>query len=256
MGLADARHLVPEPSDLDFITKPKGWTSMDLRRFLLLPILVALIPARVAMPGDRSEAPEIKGWGRAIDPDGDCKFAVEDGRVTIGIPGKVHALSAERGQTNAPRILRDVNGDFIAQVKVSGVSTPRSDSLVPERRPFQAAGLLLWLDDGTYIRLERAGMILDDRGVTYANFELRSDRRFERIGDASEHPLGGEETYLRLERRGVKLLASVSPDGKQWTPLRPILVELPDRVRVGVAATHNTSSPFEPRFEGFKVYQR
>jgi regulation of enolase protein 1 (concanavalin A-like superfamily) len=228
---------------------------MSGRRSILLPILLASVLAGAAMPGEQGEVLEIKGWGRVIDPDGDCKFSIEKGRVAVAIPGTVHALSAERGQTNAPRILREVEGDFIAQVKVSGVCPPRSSSLVPARRPFRAAGLLIWLDAGNYIRLGQAGMVFDGKNLTYANFESRKDRRFERVGDASEHPLDGEETYLRLERRGGTVIASVSPDGTRWTTLKPLPLDMPSRVQIGIASTHNTSSPFEPWFEGFKLYQ-
>src|SRR4051812_586702 len=110
--------------------------SMSVRRSILPSILLASVLAGASMPGEQGEVLEIRGWGTAIDPDGDCKFSVEKGRVAIAIPGTVHALSAERGQVNAPRVLREVEGDFIAQVKVSGVSPPRSSSLVPARRPF------------------------------------------------------------------------------------------------------------------------
>jgi len=228
---------------------------MSSRLSILLPILLASVVAGGSMPGDRGDVLEIKGWGRLIDPDGDCKFSIERGRVSIAIPGTVHALSAERGQTNAPRVLREVEGDFIAEVKVSAVAPPRSSSLVPARRAFCAAGLLLWLDAGNYIRLERAGMVLDGKSLTFANFESRKDRRFERVGDASEHPLDGEETYLRLERRGGTVIASVSPDGDRWTSLKPMPLDMPSRVQIGIASTHNTSSPFEPGFEGFRLFQ-
>ena len=39
-------------------------------------------------------------------------------KVRIIVPGQTHILSAEIGRTNAPRILRDIEGDF--DVKRSG----------------------------------------------------------------------------------------------------------------------------------------
>jgi RNA polymerase sigma factor (sigma-70 family) len=49
----------------------------------------------------------VPGWGgKIIDPDGDCKFILEKGQITIQVPGKDHALCIERGVMNAPRVLR------------------------------------------------------------------------------------------------------------------------------------------------------
>ena len=91
--------------------------------------------------------------------------------------------------------------------------------------------------------------------LTYGNFELRKGGRFERVGDATELPLDGEESHLRLERRGGTVIGSVSPDGIRWTPLEPLKVDLPGKVQVGIAAVHNTETPFEPNFEGFRLFR-
>ena len=224
-------------------------------RFMLSLVILAWSMAGGSMAGDRDEVLEIKGWGKFIDPDGDCKLSIQKGRVAIAIPGAVHALSAERGQVNAPRVLRDVQGDFIAEVRVSGITPPDSASLVLSRRPFRGAGLLLWQDAGNYVRLERAGMVFEGKHLSYASFEARKDRRFVRMGDGSEHPLDGEATFLRLERRGGTVLGSVSRDGIRWTTLEPLTVDMPRRVQIGIAASHNTSSPIEPQFEGLKLYR-
>jgi regulation of enolase protein 1 (concanavalin A-like superfamily) len=150
--------------------------------------------------------------------------------------------------------LRDVEGDFLAEVRVSGGFPAGASSLVPERRPFHAGGLILWRDPTSYIRLERAAMVVDGRTVTFVNFELRDDARWLRAGGSAEHPLPAEgDVILRLERRGGKVHASVSTDGDRWDSLKPVEIELPRRVQVGVAATHNTSTPFEPKFDGFRV---
>jgi hypothetical protein len=61
-----------------------------------------------------------KHWGDSVDPDNDCKFRVDAGKLHIMVPGKPHRLSIERGSTNAPRVLHAVEGDFTAEVEVSG----------------------------------------------------------------------------------------------------------------------------------------
>src|SRR5947209_9057939 len=76
----------------------------------------------------------LRGWGTAIDPDGDCKFTVAKDALTITVPGTDHALCIEQNRMNAPRVLRSVEGDFICQVKVSGKYPTGASSLVPTRR--------------------------------------------------------------------------------------------------------------------------
>jgi RNA polymerase sigma factor (sigma-70 family) len=205
-------------------------------------------------PAATSGALALKDWGAALDPDADCKFAVQNDKLTILIPGKDHALCIEQNRMNAPRILRDVTGDFIAQVKVSGEFPAGATSVVPTRRAFQGAGLLLWLDEKTYIRLERAEVNIDGKNVSYANFELRKDADFTRGGDTTVQPTE-KATYLRLERRGNKVYGSASNDGIQWAALEPIEIDLPKKVKVGLLAGHNTSTAFEPSFEEWKIFQ-
>ncbi len=67
-------------------------------------------------------------------------------------------------------------------------------------------------------------------------------------------PLPSGATYLRLERRGGMIYASTSADGIQWLSMEPMEMELPSVVSLGVAAGHNTSSPFEVEFDDFKVF--
>ena len=54
----------------------------------------------------------IEGWGRPVDPDGDCAFNVDNDGMTIRVPGTPHDLSIELNRMNAPRVLQDVDGRF------------------------------------------------------------------------------------------------------------------------------------------------
>ena len=105
--------------------------------------------------------PKLKGWGQAADPDGDCRFELMDGKLTIHVPGTLHNLVADSGEVNAPTVLSPVHGDFIAMVKATGDVKPGPESNVAEGLPYNGTGLLLWVDKDNYIRLERAGMIRD-----------------------------------------------------------------------------------------------
>jgi regulation of enolase protein 1 (concanavalin A-like superfamily) len=228
---------------------------MGMKTFFTMICLLSLLVFVGANAQDKKASGlTTKHWGEVLDPDSDCKFVLEKGRLAIGVPGTDHSLGFERGQMNAPRVLRAVEGDFIAQVKVSCEFPSGATSLLPTRRPFHGAGFLLWLDEKNYIRLERAEMVYEGNNLSYASFESRMDGEFLRKGNASEMPLAAGTTYLRLERRAGMVYAATSVDGIQWLSMEPIEIELPKMLSLGVAAGHNTSSPFEAVFEDFKVF--
>ena len=79
-------------------------------------------------------------------------------KITIIVPGTPHLLSAELGRMNAPRLLRDMHGDFDALVRVGGVFHTSGRATVREYAPYHGAGILLWQDEDNYIRLEIARM--------------------------------------------------------------------------------------------------
>ena len=144
------------------------------RSFVLLPTFAILLVSP-ALSQD-NQPPALKGWGVAVDPDHDCRIGLEGEKLTIMVPPKRHDLSIEVGNVNAPRILQLIKGDFIAQVKVSGKVRHTGEPTSEHYRAYHGGGLLLWQDENTYIRLERASVVQEEAGaVHYANFELRQN---------------------------------------------------------------------------------
>jgi S1-C subfamily serine protease/regulation of enolase protein 1 (concanavalin A-like superfamily) len=201
-------------------------------------------------PGSAATAKALESWGDAIDPDGDCKVRPEAGGVVFDVPGKLHDLSAEIGMLNAPRILREVDGDFIAKVKVVGPLEPGAAGTRVNSVPYYGAGLVLWLDDGDYIRFERGAGYRNDKINTFATFESRRNGSF---GARSNGKLAPGDAWLRLERHGRTIDASSSPDGANWTRHKPIQVDWPSKLKVGVVAVNSCLDPLTVRFEGFTV---
>jgi regulation of enolase protein 1 (concanavalin A-like superfamily) len=199
------------------------------------------------------ERPWLTGWDKPVDPDNDCKFIRDKGTLTLEVPGKDHDLAVERNLMNSPRLLRDVEGDFLAQVRVSGTFQPSRESTSTERLPFVGAGLLLMADEKTYVRLERAALRLQGEVKTYANWELRQDGNWVLAGDASVQPLEDKATYLRLECKGDKLLPSVSQDGKEWKELPPLDIKLPAKLKLGVSGGGTSMDVFAPQFDQFQL---
>lgn len=225
---------------------PHAFASTALVLVLAWPNLLVLDGAALA-------------WGQVTDPDGDCKIAQDGDRVTIEVPGTPHDLSAELNLLNAPRILREVEGDFIAEVRVGGRVLPGGDPTIPIRTPFNGTGLLVWGPGSTYLRVERAAVLrrtaADPAGprvpFQYASFEMRVDGQSAANG-VLEIP--DEAVVLRIERRGRHLIGTASVDGVEWKPIGRHELDLPARLRVGVAAINSASEPFRAELEGFRVF--
>jgi regulation of enolase protein 1 (concanavalin A-like superfamily) len=59
--------------------------------------------------------------------------------------------------------------------------------------------------------------------------------------------------YLRLERKGSRILGAVSFDGSTWRPLKPIDTVWPAKLKVGLAAISSSSQPFEAQFTEYAL---
>jgi regulation of enolase protein 1 (concanavalin A-like superfamily) len=195
--------------------------------------------------------PEQPLLWKKVDPDRDCRFQIAGDKLTIAVPGTDHDLGAERGRMNAPRLLLEVEGDFLAQVRVGGDFQPSTDATAPGKVPVVGAGLVLLVDDKTYVRLERFGVYLQTRYDDFASWELRRDGR--RTFTRTSPRLVESTTYLRMQLRGNRMLGSVSEDGQRWMELPAIDISLPRKVKVGVDALSTSSLPFAPIFDRFQL---
>jgi hypothetical protein len=129
------------------------------RSFVLAPAFAFLL---VSLALSQDNQPQVlKGWGVVVDPDRDCRIGLEGERLTITVPPKRHDLSIEVGDVNAPRVLQEIKGDFIAQLKILGKVRHTGDPTSAHFRAYHGAGLLLWQDERTTIQRhsERCGVI-------------------------------------------------------------------------------------------------
>lgn len=88
-----------------------------------IPALVLILDTCTMLAAPAPE-PFKSGWGKPIDPNRDCKFVIKGSTLTIELPGGDHDLAPKRERFNAPRLLREVEGDFVMQVRVSGSFLP------------------------------------------------------------------------------------------------------------------------------------
>src|SRR5271166_3303924 len=129
--------------------------------------------------------------------------------------------------------MREVDGDFVATVKVAGDFKPGPKSTNPKSVPYLAGGILIWSDSDNFIRLERAAMLRQGKIIPHVAF-LEQEGGY---GGAA-HNEGFKEgaCYLRLERKGSRIMGSMSSDGTTWKELKPIDTVWPARLKVGLAA--------------------
>jgi regulation of enolase protein 1 (concanavalin A-like superfamily) len=216
-----------------------------------IPILFLLALALLAIVVDAEDKkPQtVKGWGTAVDPDGDCKFEEKDGTVAITVPGTNHDLTyvEAAGKLNAPRIVREVEGDFTIQVKVLKFPFPAGDTT--GQFTFVSAGLLVWNDGKEFFRVERAAVgvppfayaagILDGKNVLHQARELADS-----------------DAFFRAERKGKKLTFSVrAAEETDWTELLSESFELPAKLQVGVHAVNTINSEFKAEFRELELKQ-
>ena len=239
---------------------PESKLSADaMDAFLDSFALIEPVAAAVAAPGvpgaatpgavaagpmvDRTEPPT------PVDPDGDCKITIERNGATVVVPAKVHDLSPMYKMYNAPRLMRDVSGDFAAETRVLWLE-PEGQGL-REGVAYRGAGLLFWQDQDHYLRFERASILRDGNRQAFLFFtKVENGQEVFQGGN----PLPQAAVTLKLERKGERLLASFSTDGKRWEDLKSMdIASWAASGQVGVSAINATAKPLAAQFEAYKL---
>ena len=180
----------------------------------------------------------IAGWDKPVDPLGGCRFLHNGDRLTITLPGGHRRFQPERVELTSPRLLRAVEGEFTAQVRVGGEwAVSRED----ERR---GAGLVL-TDGEASVRFYRVADCLQNNGLLV----VRPAGLCVFI-----RPFFRKPTHLQFERRKDLLTMKYSTDGRRWeTADRIEKLRLAKGAKVGVFAEVKSSRPFKPVFDEFSL---
>ncbi|MFO0956515.1 MAG: DUF1349 domain-containing protein [Isosphaeraceae bacterium] len=192
----------------------------------------------------QGQTPRFPGWGDPVDPGNDCKIQLEDKALVFQVPAGTHVLKPFPEKQNAPRVLRDIEGNFVATLKISGDF--RGETANPEAA--QSAGLLLWQDEKNFVRLERR---TGKDGEVLA-IDYWKDGQPQEATPGT--PWKGNSAWIRLTRRMDKLKAETSEDGKTWADLKNLgSVRLSSRLNLGTLVTNTAPKPANARFEEFQV---
>src|SRR5262249_3575532 len=106
-------------------------------------------------------------------------------------------------------------------------------------------------DVDNYITLLRSASYRNDKTKTSVAVSHRTEGR----GSGMRLPrIGKDATYLRLERKGSKILPYARTDANTWEAHSALEVEWPGSPKIGVTAlTMGTEKPFIVTFEEFTL---
>jgi regulation of enolase protein 1 (concanavalin A-like superfamily) len=137
---------------------------------------------------------------------------------------------------NAPRLLQNVTGGFVATTCVNGSFTQSG----------YRAGLLLWKDAQNFIRLEKMG---SNQILFYGYIAGHEDY-------VTISATAANLVYLKLEKSGSTITASWSTDDITWHPAsRQLTFASADPLEVGVFVINvgSGSTPFSADFDYFHI---
>ncbi len=200
-------------------------------------------------------------WGTFSNPEGDSDVQVDGQRIVIRVPPGHRDLAVETAPVLAPRLLRQVTGDFDADVGVEALPEPGPPL---GQRSFRGAGILLWQDERTYVRLESATYRVRPSATPYAALQLAGEIRYALLEARKDGKVAGRYSpadvrlgegpvELRLQRRGRTLLGLVRQAGGEWRQVGKLDLDLAPSLEIGLAAVNIARSDLRIGFDGFRV---
>ncbi len=205
--------------------------------------------------------PWASGWDKPAGPAGKFWFHRKGDKLTITVRGtgrcKGEARAPGQERESAPRLLRDVEGDFVVQVRVAGEFRPGAGP-----RGFCSAGILL-VDATTDWEVKLQAVVFAGNTIAVVGEQL--DQGSSTVTHVLNDPTGigeveddkgplGRPPYLRVERRSDSVQMAFSHDNKRWK--RVLLerkIKLGRKLKVGVRAEVAPEGTFEPIFDQFKL---
>jgi len=218
--------------------------------WLLVCAPLAAVAAPIPPEDDRAKIQRI--YGTWTDPDKDCTFKLNGGELKILIPATEHRMKGAglRAPNNAPRTLREVDGDFTAVLRVAfpipAQPGPKAPWLI------FSGGLLAWESDAEYLMVRRGRVSVDS--FREAICRQHSTAKEETLAiQGCDDPAGA--AFLRLKREGNKVGVGWSRDGKEWTDFPQRDVAWGGKVKVGVVAENFLGVPVEVTFDQYSLVQ-
>lgn len=210
---------------------------MDVRQLLIL-LLTCLTSSSTL------HAENLPGWGDLIDPVGNCPVDFVESGISLTIPAGLHDMNPRLQVTNAPRIMNEVEGDFLYELRVADFPRPQVKSGVDGHASYVAAGILVWQDDRNLLRWTRTAS-------GEANAVFLSCEQYEKgqLVGGGNFPMEDKPITLRIERRNDRLILSATYDKSSWRKVLERRCSFQKNVTVGAFGMNVTQKDLEYRFE-------
>ncbi|MBP3955666.1 hypothetical protein J8F10_10275 [Gemmata sp. G18] len=220
-----------------------------LRRSLvtLIACTTSLVVAAPVPPEDNGTR-LARAYGAWVSPQRDCEFTLKNSELRIRLPAVDRVLGSGREGVSdeAPRVLREVEGNFVAVVRVS-VPAPERE---PEGSgPYRSGGLMAVGTEGPFVVVRRCvGSVNGNRNAVWSRVSgSESVDRIQRLR------MPDDAGFLRLSRAGQNVVAGWSRDGKAWKDFGPAEVPWGTKVRIGVVAENCLGTASEITFSEYRV---
>lgn len=215
----------------------------------ILPMLALAAPVPKERPNDKL----IREFGTPIDLDKDCAFSLEEKKLKITVPAGEHNFVQGRGLANTPRVIRSVDGDFVAQVRIRCVPGPTGEGGGPSL--LAQTGIYFATDEKNFafharsLEVQQGGALrLNGRHGGWVNGAANG------TGSSSGGHFSPETIYFRVIRTGNKTLFAASPEGTGWHQFGgPDISNYPGQVTLGLFVTNSSKQSFTVEFDEFTV---
>lgn len=203
---------------------------------------------------DYHNCPKDSVWNgfSAYKPE-EVKALAENGVLVLS---SSHRNFQYHGKDNGPLLYREIEGDFLAEVKIADFSGMKNREAVG----FNEGGIMVMIDDATP---DKEGQELFSLGV-FPHYGvgniltcLYKDGGRPQYKNGTDWNFG---TYLQVERSGDTFYFRTSKDGKEWTdiPESPVVAKMDTgkRLKVGLFQVTYTENEGYVSFDDFKLWNR
>ena len=201
---------------------------------------------RYELPGKAAPAPDLSAWGDFRNTVGVGRAQVDGRALVLSSAGAFADYWNTPESRTAPRVLREIEGDFTVEVTVA----PEFDLARAwgdrEDRIFQSAGLLLEAGEQRWIRWEHGlWKAADGHQLREEFFRAGKNIVKQRASDLWDR---AKPVRLRLARHGDLFWTAWGQEGGAWVE-SPAHLELgwPRKIRVGLVVINGVARPLRAR---------